>query len=520
MMWKLAADIQTADMLHLPRPEAEYHNELTQPTHEQKEMVQQLGKRADAVRSGSVAPYEDNMLSITNDGRKLALDQRLADPALPDVPESKLNRVVENVYDIWQRTTQDKGTQLIFCDLATPSGKGQRQNSFCAYDDIRDKLIARGVPAEEIAFIHDADTTPKKRTLRQQMNAGKIRILIGSTGKMGAGFNVQKRLVAEHEVDCPWRPRDVEQREGRILRQGNTNPKVDIYRYATEGTFDSYNWQTVENKQKFIAQVMTSKNPARTCEDVDATALSYAEIKALAAGDPQIKERMELEVEVNKLSVLRSAYQNEIFRLQDDVRVNLPHEISKKELLLTALQHDTRTFAANHAQSVGDTFRVEISGRTYTNKEEAGRALMDRLAYEAGKIQVGSDEALGWDSSLEVGQYCGFSLRVTRDPLQNIKLWVQGKTKREVDAGSTPQGVMQRLGNALASFEPNIYSCEKSISRLKDQLASAKVEVEKPWPQEDEYQIKVARLNELNFLLSKKDDQPQIGLEQPQPELA
>ena len=519
-LWKLAADIQTADMLHLPRPEAEYHNELTQPTHEQKEMVQQLGKRADAVRSGSVAPYEDNMLSITNDGRKLALDQRLADPALPDVPESKLNRVVENVYDIWQRTTQDKGTQLIFCDLATPSGKGQRQNSFCAYDDIRDKLIARGVPAEEIAFIHDADTTPKKRTLRQQMNAGKIRILIGSTGKMGAGFNVQKRLVAEHEVDCPWRPRDVEQREGRILRQGNTNPKVDIYRYATEGTFDSYNWQTVENKQKFIAQVMTSKNPARTCEDVDATALSYAEIKALAAGDPQIKERMELEVEVNKLSVLRSAYQNEIFRLQDDVRVNLPHEISKKELLLTALQHDTRTFAANHAQSVGDTFRVEISGRTYTNKEEAGRALMDRLAYEAGKIQVGSDEALGWDSSLEVGQYCGFSLRVTRDPLQNIKLWVQGKTKREVDAGSTPQGVMQRLGNALASFEPNIYSCEKSISRLKDQLASAKVEVEKPWPQEDEYQIKVARLNELNFLLSKKDDQPQIGLEQPQPELA
>ena len=519
-LWKLAADIQTADMLHLPRPEVEYHNELSQPTPEQKAMVQQLGKRADAVRSGSVAPYEDNMLSITNDGRKLALDQRLADPALPDVPESKLNRVVENVYDIWQRTTPDKGTQLIFCDLATPSGKGQRQNSFCAYDDIRDKLIARGVPAEEIAFIHDADTTPKKRTLRQQMNAGKIRILIGSTGKMGAGFNVQKRLVAEHEVDCPWRPRDVEQREGRILRQGNTNPKVDIYRYATEGTFDSYNWQTVENKQKFIAQVMTSKNPARTCEDVDATALSYAEIKALAAGDPQIKERMELEVEVNKLSVLRSAYQNEIFRLQDDVRVNLPHEISKKELLLTALQHDTRTFAANHAQSVGDTFRVEISGRTYTNKEEAGRALMDRLAYEAGKIQVGSDEALGWDSSLEVGQYCGFSLRVTRDPLQNIKLWVQGKTKREVDAGSTPQGVMQRLGNALASFEPNIYSCEKSISRLKDQLASAKVEVEKPWPQEDEYQIKVARLNELNFLLSKKDDQPQIGLEQPQPELA
>ena len=450
---------------------------------------------------------------------KLALDQRLADSALPDVPESKLNRVVENVYDIWQRTTPDKGTQLIFCDLATPSGKGQRQNSFCAYDDIRDKLIARGVPAEEIAFIHDADTTPKKRTLRQQMNAGKIRILIGSTGKMGAGFNVQKRLAAEHEVDCPWRPRDVEQREGRILRQGNTNPKVDIYRYATEGTFDSYNWQTVENKQKFIAQVMTSKSPARTCEDIDAAALSYAEIKALAAGDPQIKERMELEVEVNKLSVLRSAYQNERFRLQDDVRVNLPNEITKKEFMLAALKRDAETFAANHAQNVGDTFRMEVSGQTYTNKEEAGRALLDRLAYEAGKIQVGSDEALRWDSSLEVGQYCGFSLRVTRDPLQNIKLWVQGKTKREVDTGSTPQGIMQRLGNALASFEPNISSCEKSISRLKDQLASAKVEAEKLWPQEDEYQIKVARLNELNFLLSKKDDQPrqtELTISEPQ----
>ncbi|BFL39157.1 LPD11 domain-containing protein [Agathobaculum massiliense] len=517
-LWKLAADIQTADMLHLPRPEVEYHNELSQPTPEQKAMVQQLGKRADAVRSGSVAPYEDNMLSITNDGRKLALDQRLADPALPDVPESKLNRVVENVYDIWQRTTPDKGTQLIFCDLATPSGKGQRKNSFCAYDDIRDKLIARGVPAEEIAFIHDADTTPKKRTLRQQMNAGKIRILIGSTGKMGAGFNVQKRLVAEHEVDCPWRPRDVEQREGRILRQGNTNPRVDIYRYATEGTFDSYNWQTVENKQKFIAQVMTSKSPARTCEDIDAAALSYAEIKALAAGDPKIKERMELEVEVNKLSVLRSAYQNERFRLQDDARVNLPHEITKKEILLAALKRDAEMFAANHAQSVGDTFRMEISGQTYTNKEEAGRALLDRMAYEAGKIQAGSDEALGWDSSLEVGQYCGFSLRVTRDPLQNIKLWVQGKTRREVDAGSTPQGVMQRLGNALASFEPNISSCEKSIARLQDQLENAKVEAEKPWPQEDEYQIKTARLNELNFLLSKKDDQPQLDLKGAQPE--
>ena len=518
-LWKQAADIQTADMLNLDRPDVEYHNEIAQPTREQKDMVQQLGKRADAVRAGAVDPYTDNMLAITNDGRKLALDQRLADPALPDVPESKLNMVVQNVFDIWEKTKAEKSTQLIFCDLATPSGRGQRKNSFCAYDDIRDKLIARGVPADEIAYIHDADTATKKAAVRNKMNAGTIRILLGSTAKMGAGFNVQTRLVAEHEVDCPWRPRDVEQREGRILRQGNTNSKVDIYRYATEGTFDSYNWQTVENKQKFIAQVMTSKNPARTCEDVDDAALSYAEIKALAAGDPKIKERMELEVDVNKLSVLRSAYKNEHYRLQDDINVNLPHEIAKKENLLTALQHDSATFAANHAQSVGDTFRAEISGHTFTSKEDAGQALIDRINTEVAKIKSNSVDVLTWDDSIQIGSYCGFDLRLTRDTLQNAVLWVQGKTKREVEISNIPQGMMQRLGNDLASFEPNISSCEKSISRLKEQLASAKEDLDKPWPQEDEYQIKVARLNELNFLLSKKDDQPQLDLKDAQPEV-
>lgn len=336
---------------------------------------------------------------------------------------------------------------------------------------------------------------------------------------MGAGFNVQRRLIAEHEVDCPWRPRDVEQREGRILRQGNTNSKVDIYRYATEGTFDSYNWQTVENKQKFIAQVMTSKNPARTCEDVDEAALSYAEIKALAAGDPKIKERMELEVDVNKLSVLRSAYKNEHYRLQDDINVNLPHEIAKKENLLTALQHDSATFAANHAQSVGDTFRAEISGHTFTSKEDAGQALIDRINTEVAKIKSNAVDALTWDDSIQIGSYCGFDLRLTRDTLQNAVLWVQGKTKREVEISNIPQGMMQRLGNALASFEPNMSSCEQSIARLKEQLANAKEDLDKPWPQEDEYQIKVARLNELNFLLSKKDDQPQLDLKDAQPEV-
>ena len=517
-MWKLAADIQTADMLHLPRPEGTYHNELTAPTPEQEAMVKNLGKRADAVRAGAVAPYEDNMLAITNDGRKLALDQRLADPSLPDVPESKLNKVVQNVFEIWERTTPEKGTQLIFCDLATPGGKGARKNSFCAYDDIRDKLIARGVPAEEIAYIHHADTTPKKRTLRRQMNAGKVRILIGSTSKMGAGFNVQKRLAAEHEVDCPWRPRDIEQREGRILRQGNMYDHVDIYRYATQSTFDSYNWQTVENKQKFIAQIVTGKSPARTCEDVDAAALSYAEIKALSAGDPRIKERMELEVEVNKLNVLRTAYKNEQYHLQDEIRM-IPDKISDKEHLLAALRQDGRTFAAHHAESVGDTFRAEISGTVYTQKEDAGNALLQRIESETAKIKAGADDAMAWEKSLSIGHYCGFELYLTRDPLQNCILWVRGETKRQVEAGMTPQGMMQRLGNALSGIEEHIPDCEKRISLLKEQLKTAKAELDKPWPQEDEYQIKVARLGELNFLLSKKDDRPQFGLDQPQPEL-
>ena len=518
-MWKLAADIQTADMLHLPRPEGTYHNELTAPTPEQEAMVKELGKRADAVRAGAVAPYEDNMLAITNDGRKLALDQRLADPSLPDAPESKLNRVVQNVFEIWERTAPEKGTQLIFCDLATPGGKGVRKNSFCAYDDIRGKLIARGVPAEEIAYIHHADTTPKKRALRRQMNAGKIRILIGSTSKMGAGFNVQKRLAAEHEIDCPWRPRDIEQREGRILRQGNMYDRVDIYRYATQNSFDSYNWQTVENKQKFIAQIVTGKSPARTCEDVDAAALSYAEIKALSAGDPRIKERMELEVEVNKLNVLRTAYKNEQYHLQDEIRM-IPDKITDKERLLAALQQDGRTFAAHHAESVGDTFRAEISGTVYTQKEDAGNALLQRIESETAKIKAGADDALAWEKSLPIGHYCGFELYLTRDPLQNCILWVRGETKRQVETGMTPQGMMQRLGNALSGIEEHIPDCEKRITLLNEQLKTAKAELDKPWPQEDEYQIKVARLDELNFLLSKKDDQPQIGLEQPQPEMA
>ena len=501
-LWRQAADIQTADMLHLPRPEAEYHNVKAQPTPEQQAMVQSLGKRADHVRSGAVAPYEDNMLAITNDGRKLALDQRLADPSLPDDPDSKLNLVVKNVYDTWERSADTKGTQLIFCDLATPSASGKGGNRFCAYDDIRDKLIAKGVPAGEIAYIHDADTPAKKIALIHKMKSGTIRVLIGSTAKMGAGFNVQDRLIALHHVDCPWRPRDVEQREGRILRQGNTNKKVHIYRYVTEGTFDSYNWQTVENKQKFISQVVTGKSPARTCDDIDDAALSYAEVKALAAGDPEIKERMELEVDVNKLTVLRSAYQNDQYKLQDDVNKNIPDSIVKKEKMLAALRQDSSVFRANTAQADGETFRMEIGGTAYTAKDKAGAALLTLLDAERKKISNNLNGKLSYDELRPVGSYCGFRLELERSATDDLRIRICGETIRKVEPGESESGCIRRINNALKDIDKFITDQEHSLSRLQEQLASAKEELGKPWPMEDEYQRKIRRLNELSYKMS------------------
>ena len=501
-LWRQAADIQTADMLHLPRPEAEYHNVKAQPTPEQQAMVQSLGKRADHVRSGAVAPYEDNMLAITNDGRKLALDQRLADPSLQDDPDSKLNLVVKNVYDTWEHSADTKGTQLIFCDLATPSASGKGGNRFCAYDDIRDKLIAKGVPAGEIAYIHDADTPAKKIALSHKMKSGTIRVLIGSTAKMGAGFNVQDRLIALHHVDCPWRPRDVEQREDRILRQGNTNKKVHFYRYVTEGTFDSYNWQTVENKQKFISQVVTGKSPARTCDDIDDAALSYAEVKALAAGDPEIKERMELEVDVNKLTVLRSAYQNDQYKLQDDVNKNIPDSIVKKEKMLAALRQDSSVFRANTAQADGETFRMEIGGTAYTAKDKAGAALLTLLDAERKKISNNLNGKLSYDELRPVGSYCGFRLELERSAADDLRIRICGETIRKVEPGESESGCIRRINNALKDIDKFITDQEHSLSRLQEQLAGAKEELGKPWPMEDEYQRKIRRLNELSYKMS------------------
>lgn len=502
-LWRQAADIQTADMLDLQRPEVEYHNVKAQPTAAQQAMVQELGKRADRVRSGAVAPYEDNMLAITNDGRKLALDQRLADSSLPDNPGSKLNMVVENVFNTWESSKPTKGTQLIFCDLATPSAAGKDSGRFCSYDDIRDKLIAKGVPADQIAYIHDADTPAKKNALSSKMKSGAIRVLIGSTAKMGAGFNVQERLVALHHVDCPWRPRDVEQRDGRILRQGNTNEKVHIYRYVTEGTFDSYNWQTVENKQKFISQVVTGKSPARTCDDIDDAALSYAEVKALAAGDPEIKERMELDVDVQKLSVLCTAYHNDQYKLEDDVNVNLPHSIVKKENMIAALKRDQATLDANHAQAEGDTFCIELNGKTYNAKDKAGEALLSMVAAERKKISQNMDGKLTYEDARPIGSYCGFALELKRSLMDEVRICIHGDTKRMVELGDSATGCIQRINNAMNDIGKFITDNEQSLVRLHEQLDEAKANLGKPWPLEDEYQQKISRLNELNYKLTR-----------------
>ena len=517
-LWRQAADIQTADMLNLPRPEVEYHNVKAQPTTAQQTMVQELGKRADRVRSGAVAPYEDNMLAITNDGRKLALDQRLADPSLADDPGSKLNMVVENVFNTWESSKPTKGTQLIFCDLATPSAAGKDSGRFCSYDDIRDKLIAKGVPADQIAYIHDADTPAKKNALSSKMKSGAIRVLIGSTAKMGAGFNVQERLVALHHVDCPWRPRDVEQRDGRILRQGNTNEKVHIYRYVTEGTFDSYNWQTVENKQKFISQVVTGKSPARTCDDIDDAALSYAEVKALAAGDPEIKERMELDVYVQKLSVLRTAYHNDQYKLEDDVNVNLPHSIVKKENMIAALKRDQATLDANHAQTEGATFRIELNGKTYTAKDKAGEALLTMIADERRKISQNMEGKLSYDDTRSIGSYCGFKLELKRSLMDEVRICIHGATKRMVEPGDNVAGCIQRMNNAMNDIGKFIGDNEQSLARLHEQLDEAKVNLGKPWPLEDEYQQKISRLNELNYKLTRHSS-PRKSADLAEPEL-
>ena len=486
-IFKEAADIQTSDMLNLPVPEAEFINEVLKPSEEQQEMVGAFSERAESVRAGLVNPTEDNMLKITNDGRKCALDQRLLNELLPDDETSKVNTCVKNAYQVWEEGKADRTTQLIFCDLSTPKEDG----SFNVYDDVREKLVARGVPKEEVAFIHEYNTEAKKADLFAKVRAGQVRILMGSTPKLGAGTNVQDRLIALHHLDCPWKPSDLEQQEGRILRQGNQNEKVKIFRYVTENTFDAYMWQILENKQKFISQIMTSKSPVRACEDVDDTALSYAEIKALATGNPYIKEKMDLDVQVSKLKLLKANHTSQIYRLESDIAKNFPVQISALKERIAGMQADLQVIKSVDLQD-NDAFVMNVGNVNYADKKEAGEAL---LAACAGLKTVSTGG--------KVGEYHGFRLSATFNAFTHtFELTVKGKCSYKLEIGKDPAGNIQRIHNAFSSIEKKLVESEQKLETVQQQLATAQEEVKKPFPKEAELNEKMERLSELNSLLN------------------
>ena len=486
-IFKEAADIQTSDMLNLPVPEAEFINEVLKPSEEQQEMVSAFSERAESVRGGLVNPTEDNMLKITNDGRKCALDQRLLNELLPDAEKSKVNTCVENAFQVWDEGKTDRTTQLIFCDLSTPKGDG----TFNVYDDVRNKLVARGIPKEEIAFIHEYNTEAKKAELFAKVRAGQVRILMGSTPKLGAGTNVQDRLIALHHLDCPWKPSDLEQQEGRILRQGNQNDKVKIFRYVTENTFDAYMWQILENKQKFISQIMTSKSPVRACEDVDDTALSYAEIKALATGNPYIKEKMDLDVQVSKLKLLKANHTSQIYRLESDIAKNFPVQISALKERIAGMQVDSQVVKSVDLQD-NDTFAMTVGNVLYEDKKEAGEAL---IAACAGLKTVSTGG--------KVGEYHGFTLSASYNMFSNaFELTVKGKCSYKLEIGKDPVGNMQRIHNTLSSIDRKLTESEQKLETVQQQLATAQEEVKKPFPKEAELNEKMERLSELNALLN------------------
>ena len=486
-IFKEAADIQTSDMLNLPVPEAEFINEVLKPSEEQQEMVSAFSERAEEVRAGLVNPTVDNMLKITNDGRKCALDQRLLNELLPDAEKSKVNTCVENAFQVWDEGKADRTTQLIFCDLSTPKGDG----TFNVYDDVRNKLVARGIPKEEIAFIHEYNTETKKADLFAKVRAGQVRILMGSTPKLGAGTNVQDRLIALHHLDCPWKPSDLEQQEGRILRQGNQNDKVKIFRYVTENTFDAYMWQILENKQKFISQIMTSKSPVRDCEDVDDTALSYAEIKALATGNPYIKEKMDLDVQVSKLKLLKANHTSQIYRLESDIAKNFPVQISALKERIAGMQVDSQVVKSVDLQD-NDTFAMTVGNVLYEDKKEAGEAL---IAACAGLKTVSTGG--------KVGEYHGFTLSASYNMFSNVfELTIKGKCSYKLEIGKDPVGNMQRIHNTLSSIDRKLTESEQKLETVQQQLATAQEEVKKPFPKEAELNEKMERLSELNALLN------------------
>ena len=486
-MFKEIADIKTSDQLKLPVPEAEYETVVLKPTEQQKEIVESLGERAEVVRNGGVDASVDNMLKITNDGRKLALDQRLVNELLPDNPESKISVCAKKSYEIWKDTAAQKSAQLIFCDLSTPKGDG----SFNVYDDLKQKLMEKGVPEKEIAFIHDANTEAKKTELFGKVKSGQVRFLIGSTAKMGAGTNVQDRLIALHHLDIGWKPSDLEQREGRIIRQGNHNKKVHIFRYVTESTFDSYMWQLIENKQKFISQIMTSKAPVRSCEDVDEAALSYAEVKALATGNPAVKEKMALDVDVAKLKLLKANHMNNQYRLEDDIARNFPQQIAKLMEIIDSYKADIAHFS-EHKITDPEQFSMEISGKVFTEKKEAGAALL-AVCKDIKSV----------DAAMDIGSYQGFNMRIQFDSWsKEFILSVKHESVAKVRLGADALGNITRINNLLESYPEKLAEAEQRLETVQEQMTNAKEEVGKPFPKEEELSQKLERLSELNALLN------------------
>ena len=525
-LFKEVADIKTADQLDLPTPEVEYHNIVAKPTEHQQDMVKALSERAAKVHSGTVDPSTDNMLKITSDGRKLGLDQRIINPMLPDEPGTKVNQCVDNILQIWRDGQPEKLTQLVFCDISTPQAAGSKKVAktldnpmlhaleqaipepenplaFTVYEDIRQKLIAQGMPASQIAFIHEANTEVRKKELFSKVRSGQVRVLLGSTQKMGAGTNVQDLLVALHDLDCPWRPGDLAQRKGRIERQGNQNPLVHVYRYVTEGTFDAYLWQTVENKQKFISQIMTSKSPVRSCDDVDETALSFAEIKALCAGDPRIKEHMDLDVEVSRLKLMKADHQSKQYRLEDQLLKHFPEEIEKHKGFIQGLETDMETLAAHPHPTDGFT-GMEVRGDTLTDKENAGAALLDACKEVKGSEPV------------QVGSYRGFAMFVTFDAFQKeYMLQLKGRMTHRTALGADPRGNLTRIDNALSQMPQRLESVKVQLDNLYQQQAAAKEEVGKAFPYEEELRVKNARLVELDMELnmdSKGQSRPEAAI--------
>ena len=524
-LFKEAADIKTSDQLNLPTPTPIYHNEVAQPTEIQKQMVQELSERAARVHAQLVDPGTDNMLKITSDGRKLGLDQRIINPDLPDDPNSKVNRCVDNILRIWQDGQADRLTQLVFCDLSTPKTgatgakaaktaggnldspelnaverlidkENPDEPGFTVYDDIREKLVARGIPREQIAFIHEANTETRKKELFAKVRSGQVRVLMGSTFKMGAGMNVQDRLVALHDLDCPWRPGDLEQRSGRIIRQGNRNKEVHIYRYVTESTFDAYLWQTVENKQKFISQIMTSKSPVRSCEDVDETALSYAEIKALCAGDERIKEKMDLDVDVARLKLMKASHRSQQFRLEDNLLRHFPEQIRQNESFVEGFTADMQTLAG-HPHPVDGFAGMEVKGDLLTDKDNAGAAILEAFKDAKGMEPV------------PIGSYRGFAMSLTVEDFgRDFILTLKGKMNHRVTLGKDARGNLTRIDNALNAMPDRLQNVRNTLDALTAQMETAKAELGKPFPQEDELRTKSARLAELNAELNIDDRTP------------